>query len=91
MQQFNQHDRENNAQTVIIISFIYTTIVIPTVTAGDVVNTLIVYKSYHRLNTEKIARAMVGAMDAQLTKVEDVRPEELADITSSALARASMA
>ena len=78
LQQFNQHDRENNAQTVVIISFIYATIVITTVTTGGVVNTLIVYKSYHRLNTEKVAKAMAGAMNAQLTKVEDVRPEALA-------------
>ena len=40
--------------------------------------TLIVYKSYHRMNTEKVAKAMAEAMNAQLTKVEDVRPEELA-------------
>jgi flavodoxin len=42
------------------------------------VKTLIVYKSYHRMNTEKVAKALAEAMDAQLTKVEDVRPEELA-------------
>ena len=41
-------------------------------------NTLIVYKSYHRMNTEKVAKAMAEAMNAQLTKVEDVRPEALA-------------
>ena len=40
-------------------------------------NTIIVYKSYHRMNTEKVAKAMAEAMDAQLTKVEDVRPEAL--------------
>jgi len=40
--------------------------------------TLIVYKSYHRMNTEKVAKAMAEAMDAQLSKVEDVRPEALA-------------
>jgi len=40
--------------------------------------TIIVYKSYHRMNTEKVAKAMAEAMNAQLTKVEDVRPEELA-------------
>jgi len=78
LQQFNQHDRENNAQTVVIISFIYATIVITTVTTGGIVSTFIVYKSYHRLNTEKIAKAMAGAMNAQLTKVEDVPPEALA-------------
>jgi len=42
------------------------------------VNTLIIYKSYHRLNTEKVAKAMAEAMNAQLTTVEDVRPEALA-------------
>jgi flavodoxin len=42
------------------------------------VKTLIVYKSYHRLNTEKVAKAVAEAMDAQLSKVEDVRPEALA-------------
>ena len=41
-------------------------------------NTLIVYKSYHRMNTEKVAKAMTEAMNAQLTKVEDARPEALA-------------
>ncbi|MGB8311985.1 MAG: flavodoxin family protein [Halobacteriota archaeon] len=39
--------------------------------------TLIVYKSTHRMNTEKVAKAMAETMNAQLTKVEDVRPEEL--------------
>jgi len=43
------------------------------------VNTLIVYKSYHRMNTEKVAKAMAEAMNAQLTKVEDARPEALAE------------
>jgi flavodoxin len=43
------------------------------------VNTLIVYKSYHRMNTEKVAKAMTEAMNAQLTKVEDARPEALAE------------
>ena len=38
---------------------------------------IIVYKSYHRMNTEKVAKAMAEAMNAQLTKVEDVRPEAL--------------
>ena len=42
-------------------------------------NTLIVYKSYHRMNTEKVAKAMAEAMNAQLTKVEDARPEALAE------------
>ncbi len=40
--------------------------------------TLIIYKSVHRMNTEKVAKAMAEAMDAKLAKVEDVRPEELA-------------
>lgn len=39
--------------------------------------TLIIYKSYHRMNTEKVAKAMADAMDAKLVKVEDVKPEEL--------------
>jgi flavodoxin len=42
-----------------------------------IMNTLIVYKSYHRMNTEKVAKAMAEAMNAQLSKVEDVRPEAL--------------
>ncbi len=41
-------------------------------------NTLIVYKSYHRMNTEQVAKAMAEAMNAQLTKVEDARPEAVA-------------
>ena len=41
--------------------------------------TLIVYKSYHYMNTEKVAKAIAEAMNAQISKVEDVRPEELAD------------
>jgi flavodoxin len=41
-------------------------------------NTIIVYKSCHRMNTEKVANAMAGAMSAQLTKVADARPEALA-------------
>jgi flavodoxin len=41
--------------------------------------TIIVYKSYHRMNTEKVAKAMAEAMNAQLTKVEDVRPEALVE------------
>ena len=51
--------------------------------------TLIVYKSYHRMNTEKVAKAMAEAMDAQLAKVEDVRSEELAAYDLIGLARAS--
>lgn len=40
--------------------------------------TLIIYKSYHRMNTEKIAKVMAQAMNADLAKVEDVKLEELA-------------
>ena len=49
-----------------------------TPTLAEIMKTLIVYKSYHRMNTEKVAKAMADAMDAKLTKVGDVRPEELA-------------
>ena len=41
-------------------------------------STLIVYKSYHRMNTEKVAKAMAEALQAKLAKVEDVKPEDLA-------------
>jgi flavodoxin len=40
--------------------------------------TLIIYKSYHRMNTEKVAKAMAEAINATLKKVDDVRPEDLA-------------
>ncbi|MCX6683719.1 MAG: flavodoxin family protein [Methanoregula sp.] len=40
--------------------------------------TLIIYKSYHRMNTEKVAKAMAETMNATLAKVESVLPEELA-------------
>ena len=40
--------------------------------------TLIIYKSYHKLNTEKIAKAIAEAMNAKLVKVEEVKPEDLA-------------
>jgi flavodoxin len=39
--------------------------------------TIIIYKSIHKMNTEKIAKAIAQAMDADLTKVEDVQPEGL--------------
>lgn len=39
---------------------------------------LIVYKSYHKMNTEKIAKVMAKTMNATLAKVEDVKPEDLA-------------
>ncbi|MGZ7132910.1 MAG: flavodoxin family protein [Halobacteriota archaeon] len=41
-------------------------------------STLIIYKSYHRMNTEKVAKAIAEAMNSQLAKVEDARPEALA-------------
>ncbi len=41
-------------------------------------NVLIVYKSYSRMNTEKVAKAMAEAVNATLKKVDDVGPEELA-------------
>lgn len=39
--------------------------------------TIIVYKSYHQMNTEKIAKAMAEVMDAKLVKVGEISPEEL--------------
>jgi flavodoxin len=39
--------------------------------------TLIIYKSYHKLNTEKIAKVMTTAMNAKLVKIEDVKLEDL--------------
>ena len=39
---------------------------------------LIIYKSYHRMNTEKVAKAMAQAMNATLKKVGEVGPEDLA-------------
>jgi len=36
--------------------------------------TIVVYKSYHRMNTEKVAMAMAEVMNAQLAKVGNVRP-----------------
>ncbi len=41
-------------------------------------NVLILYKSYHRRNTEKVARAMAEVMDAKIKRVEDARIEDLA-------------
>jgi flavodoxin len=41
-------------------------------------NVLIIYKSYSRMNTEKVAMAMAGAVNATLKKVDDVLPEDLA-------------
>jgi multimeric flavodoxin WrbA len=34
--------------------------------------TLIIYKSYHKKNTEKIAKVTTEAMNADIAKVEDV-------------------
>lgn len=39
--------------------------------------TLIIYKSYHKMNTEKIAKVMAKAMNANLVKIEDVKFEDL--------------
>ncbi|OKP84781.1 hypothetical protein A3844_18530 [Paenibacillus helianthi] len=39
--------------------------------------TLIIYKSVHRKNTEKLAKVMAEVMNADVAKVEDVRPEVL--------------
>jgi flavodoxin len=39
---------------------------------------LIIYKSYHRMNTEKVAKAMAEAVGATVVKVEDARIEDLA-------------
>ena len=41
-------------------------------------NILIIYKSYHRMNTEKVAKAMAQAMNATLKKVGEVGPDDLA-------------
>jgi len=46
---------------------------------GAKLKTLIVYKSLHRKNTEKIARAMAEATGARIARVEEVQPEELAE------------
>jgi flavodoxin len=39
-------------------------------------NILIIYKSYHRMNTEKVAKAMAETMNATLQKVEEAKPED---------------
>jgi flavodoxin len=41
-------------------------------------NVLIIYKSYSKMNTEKVAKAMAEAMNATLKKVEETKPEDLA-------------
>jgi len=38
---------------------------------------LIVYRSYHRMNTQKVARAMAEATGATLATVDEIRPEDL--------------
>ena len=40
-------------------------------------NILIIYKSYSRMNTEKVAKAMAEAVNATLKKVEEAKPEDL--------------
>jgi flavodoxin len=44
---------------------------------GRNMNVLIIYMSYHRMNTEKVAKAMAGVMEAALKKVIEVGPEDL--------------
>lgn len=41
--------------------------------------TLIIYKSYHHMNTEKVAKTMAEVMGAKLAKLEEVNPASLAD------------
>jgi flavodoxin len=41
--------------------------------------TLIIYKSVYQMNTEKVARAMAEAINADLRKVEEVKPTMLAE------------
>ncbi|NPV50955.1 MAG: flavodoxin [Candidatus Methanofastidiosum sp.] len=41
-------------------------------------NTLIIYKSVHKMNTEKVARAMAEAINADIRKVEDAKSSMLA-------------
>lgn len=41
--------------------------------------TLIIYKSVHQMNTEKVAKAMAEAINADLRKVEEVTPAMLAE------------
>jgi flavodoxin len=40
-------------------------------------NVLIIYKSYSKMNTEKVAKAMAEAMNATLKKVEEAHPGDL--------------
>lgn len=39
--------------------------------------TLIIYKSYHKMNTEKVAKVIAQAMNAKLAKVENIKAEDL--------------
>jgi flavodoxin len=39
--------------------------------------TIIIYKSYHHMNTERVARVMAETMNATLVRVEDVKHDEL--------------
>lgn len=41
--------------------------------------TLIIYNSYHKMNTEKIATVMAQEMNAKLAKVDNVMPEDLVE------------
>jgi flavodoxin len=43
----------------------------------EIMKILIVYTSYHRMNTEKVARAMAEATGATLMTPDEVRPEDL--------------
>jgi len=44
---------------------------------GKNMKTLIIYKSYHKMNTEKVAKAIAQEMNAKLAKVENIKPEDL--------------
>lgn len=41
--------------------------------------TLIIYKSVHHMNTEKVAKAMAEAIHADLRKIEEVKPADLGE------------
>ena len=41
--------------------------------------TLIIYQSVHQMNTEKVAKAMAEAINADLRKIEEVEPAMLED------------
>ena len=57
--------------------YLLPTIFIPFPTYLPTMNVLIIYKSYSKMNTEKVAKAMAEAMNATLKKVEDTNPEDL--------------